>query len=300
MLDTPLDLPVEKLQTLHSAVEALKSVQSVVGIVLGGSYACGLARPDSDMDIGVYYRERSSFSVDQVRHAAQKICTAGSVPVVTGTYEWGPWVNGGAWIQTPAGKVDFLYKNLDQVHTVIEEAQRGIWRHDYDQQPPYGFRSIVFLGETSICIPLYDPEGAIAELKKSVVEYPESLRNRIVQETLWGAEFTLWSCRAFSFSADVYNTVGCMTRVAQFLVQALFSLNRRFFVSDKYVSRVMEHLPLRPRDFMPRLAAVLSNPGGNPAELNRSFDQLSALWIETVELTAGAYKPRYDLKVLLP
>jgi hypothetical protein len=39
------------------------------------------------------------------------------MPVVTGTYEWGPWVNGGAWIQTSAGKVDFLYKNLDQVRT---------------------------------------------------------------------------------------------------------------------------------------------------------------------------------------
>jgi hypothetical protein len=207
----------------------------------------------------VYYRERSPFSVDEVRFAAQKICTAGSVPVVTGTYEWGPWVNGGAWIQTPSGKVDFLYKNLDQVHTVIEEAQRGIWRHDYDQQPPYGFRSIVFLGETSICVPLYDPEGAIGELKKSVAEYPEPLRNRIVQETLWGAEFTLWSCRTFSFSADVYNAVGCMTRVAQLLVQALFALNRRFFVSDKYASKVIDRFALRPRDFMSRLAGVLSS-----------------------------------------
>src|SRR5215468_10829557 len=100
MLDTSLDLPIEKRRTLHSAVEALQHLHNVVAVVLGGSYACGLARPDSDLDIGVYYRERSPLSIDEVRLAAQTICTPGSVPVVTGTYEWGPWVNGGAWIQT--------------------------------------------------------------------------------------------------------------------------------------------------------------------------------------------------------
>ena len=299
MLDTPLNLPAEKLGTLHSAVEALKDVQNVVAVVLGGSYACGFARPDSDVDIGVYYRERSPFSVDELRLVAHKLCSAGSAPVVTRTYEWGPWVNGGAWIQTPTGKVDFLYKNLDQVQSVIEEALRGIWQHDYDQQPPYGFRSVAFLGETTICVPLYDPEGAIAELKKSVAEYPEPLRNRIVQDTLWGAEFALWSCRAFSLLADIYNAVGCMTRVAQSLVQALFALNRRFFVSDKYAGKVIEHFALRPRDFMSRLAGVLSSCGANSAELGRSYEQLSALWLDTVELTAGAYTPRYDLRVAL-
>lgn len=183
---------------------------------------------------------------------------------------------------------------------LLRKAQRGIWHHDYDQQPPYGFRSIVFLGETSICVPLYDPEGAIAELKKSLAEYPEPLGNRIVQETLWGAEFALWSCRGFSLFADVYNAVGCMTRVAQSLVQALFALNRRFFVSDKYASKVIDDFALRPRDFMSGLAGVLSSGGANSAELGRSSDQLSALWLETLELTAGAYTPRYVEPSALP
>jgi len=54
------------------------------------------------------------------------------VPIVTGMYEWGPWVNGGAWIQTPMGKVDFLCRNLDKVQVVNEERRQGIWHHDYD------------------------------------------------------------------------------------------------------------------------------------------------------------------------
>jgi hypothetical protein len=46
----------------------------------------------------------------------------------------------------------------------------------------------------------------------------------------------------------------------------LFALNEGYFVIDKYAGRLLEQFALRPRDFTPRLAHVLSNPGGNPQE----------------------------------
>jgi Nucleotidyltransferase domain/Domain of unknown function (DUF4037) len=300
VLNSPLNMPAEKLRTLNAISEALQNVSNIVAVVLGGSYARGFARPDSDIDIGIYYREASPLSVDQVRSVAERICTAGSVPIVTRMYEWGPWVNGGAWIQTPVGKVDFLYRNLNQVQSVIEEGRQGIWHHDYDQQPPYGFRSVVYFGETFICVPLHDPDGEIVRLKKSVSRFPDRLRERIVQDSLWGAEFSLRICRRFANASDVYNATGCMTRVAQFLVQALFVLNREYFVSDKYAGRLLEQFAIRPGNFTARLARVLSNPGSDPAELRRSSEFLNALWLETVELTAGTYKSRLDLSSLLP
>lgn len=127
-----------------------------------------------------------------------------------------------------------------------------------------------------------------------VLEYPAALRERIVQETLWGAEFALGACRGFAASGDIYNAAGCMTRVAQLLVQLLFALNRRFFVSDKYAGRWIGGFSLAPREFMPRLAKVL----GNAAELNSSCNQLAELWQEVVQLTGGDYQPRYNLAVL--
>lgn len=300
MISLPQKIPPEKLRTLEAAVQALQTLPNVVAVVLGGSHACGFARPDSDLDVGLYYRQASPFAVEDVRSAAEKICTAGSIPIVAELYGWGPWVNGGAWIQTPAGKVDFLYRNLDQVERVIEEGHQGVWRHDYDQQPPYGFRSVVYFGETLICVPFHDPEGEIARLKKSVADYPEALRNRIIQESLWGAEFSLRICHTFENSADVYNVAGCMTRVAQYMVHALFALNRQYFVSDKYANRLLEQFALKPREFTTRLASVLSNLGGDGTELRRSSELLAGLWLETVDLTAGLYKPRYDLSVTLP
>jgi hypothetical protein len=292
----PLEsLPLAKLRTLNEVLDHLRLVPNLAAIVLGGSYASGLARPDSDIDLGLYYREASPFSYEQIRSIAEGISIPGSVPVVTQPYEWGPWVNGGAWIQTPAGKVDFLYKNLDQVRRVIDEGRQGIVRHDYDQQPPYGFRSIVYFGETSICVPLHDPAGEIARLKESVANYPEPLRDRIVQDSLWSVEFTLWCCRPYVTAADIYNAAGCMTRIAHYLVHALFALNREYFVADKNAGVWIGRFALRPGDFIARLTEVLSKPGATGEELAKSMERLAALWRETVDLTAGAYCPRFHL-----
>ncbi len=295
VLDLPSNMPAETLRMLHQLVEALENTANVVAVVLGGSHARGFARPDSDIDIGIYYREAAPFSAEQMRSTAAAVSTPGSAPIVTGMYEWGPWVNGGAWIQTPVGDVDLIYRNLDQVESVIEEGRRGIWRHDYDQQPPFGFRSVVYCGETSCCVPLHDPKGEIARLKDLVARYPEPLKDRIVQDSLWNAEFSLWFCGNFIDPPDVLNAAASFVRVAHFLVQALFALNEEYFVSDKYANRLLEHFAARPRDFTSRLASVLSCPGAGAALLRRSLESMRTLWRETVELTAGKYEPRYHL-----
>jgi predicted nucleotidyltransferase len=112
VLNLSLNMPPDKLGMLNAIAAALEKVSNVVAVVLGGSYARGFARPDSDIDIGIYYRQASPCSVDEVRSVAERIASVGSVPIVTGLYEWGPWVNGGAWIQTPGGKVDILSGTL--------------------------------------------------------------------------------------------------------------------------------------------------------------------------------------------
>jgi predicted nucleotidyltransferase len=111
---------------LQEMVTALKEIPGVVAIVLGGSQAAGQATPDSDLDIGIYYYESNPFNIDSIRNIANQFSSNGEA-IVTGLYEWGPWVNGGAWIETKAGKVDFLYRNINQVQQVVSDAQNGIW-----------------------------------------------------------------------------------------------------------------------------------------------------------------------------
>jgi len=60
MLNFPLNLSADKLGMLDATVKALQNVPNFVAVVLGGSHARGIARLDSDIDIGIYYREAPS------------------------------------------------------------------------------------------------------------------------------------------------------------------------------------------------------------------------------------------------
>src|SRR5690606_19422706 len=120
----------------------------------------------------------------------------------------------GAFRHWRAGKVDLLYRNADQVARTIEEVWAGVYHHDYDQQPTCGFCNTNYPGEIQICIPLFDPEGLIARLKARVEAYPPPLRHRVVAQELWNAEFALAFAEAHAAAGDVYNTAGCMARVA--------------------------------------------------------------------------------------
>lgn len=62
-------------------------------------------------------------------------------------------------------KVDFIYRNLEQVTTTIQKAKNGEWENHFEQQPPYGFSSIIYLAEINTCISLYDPDAFISLIK---------------------------------------------------------------------------------------------------------------------------------------
>jgi len=114
VIDNASNLPEQKRLLLERLVDQLSKTTGVSAIVLGGSYASGTHHETSDIDIGLYYSEAKPFSIADIQRIAEDVSVNG-MATVTGFYEWGAWVNGGAWIHTSQGKVDFLYRNLDQV-----------------------------------------------------------------------------------------------------------------------------------------------------------------------------------------
>ena len=280
-------LPPEKQSLLDRLVARLSPVAGVEAVVLGGSYARGAATPASDLDIGIYYSEKRPFSIPAIREIAQSFAEPGPAPVVTDFYGWGAWVNGGAWIHTPLGKVDFLYRSLEQVERTIAEACEGKTALDFNQQPPYGFPSIIYLGETWVCLPLFDPRGQIKQLKESLRVYPPKLKQKIVADSLWLAEFTLLHGRGFAAKADVYNTAGCLTRAAAYQTQVLFALNERYFISDKTALSEIDSFAAAPSGYRQRLELVLAHPGATQVELSASVGEMSRLWQSIVDLSGG-------------
>lgn len=287
-------LPAEKRAVLTTLVDQLRHVPDLVAIVLGGSYASHTHHADSDLDVGLYYRESAPFAIDEIRAIATGVAVD-SNPIVTDFYEWGKWVNGGAWIQTAAGKVDFLYRNIDQIERTIVDAQQGITQHDYGQQPAYGFYSVIYLAETEICIPLWDSTGVIATLKQQVAIYPQALKAKLINDHLWSAEFTLVHARTFAGQGDIYNTVGCLTRAAANLTQALFALNERYFQRDKQVMATISSFAIVPPNYATQLSQILAHPGNTPSTLTTAVEKFVELWRAVVQLAGPLYQPKFNL-----
>lgn len=290
----PANISENKRSLLSNLINELTTIPGMQAIVLGGSYASGRETASSDIDLGLYYREASPFSLTAIKKIAEEI-SHNSMPTVTGFYDWGPWVNGGAWIETREGKVDFLYRNLDQVEKTIEEALQGIVRSDYYQQPTHGFHSVIYLAETEICIPLFDPRFIIAALKVRIIQYPQPLKRTIVQNSLWGSEFALLHARHYSASGDIYNTTGCISRISAHLTQALFALNERYFLGDKRVMEIMAGFPVLPTGYIEQLNALIACPGQTTPELQQSVGWMEKLWDQIVTLAGELYHASFRL-----
>jgi predicted nucleotidyltransferase len=283
LLSRASQLSVAQRQLIESVVERLSRVPGMQAVVLGGSYARGRARPDSDIDLGLLYREAAPFSIDEIRALARQLNDTAE-PAVAGFYEWGQWVNGGTWLTIGGQRVDFLYKNLDQLERVIADARAGHHEQAYYQQPPFGFHSDTFLAELETCIPLFDPGSVLPGLQRRIAEYPEALRVRLVQDSLGAARFDLYAAEKAAVAADPYLTCACLTRSLDRIVHALFALNRRYRVNDKTALEELADCPRLPRQLAVRVRSVLSRLGESREELLGSVERIRALARETEAL----------------
>jgi Nucleotidyltransferase domain len=290
-----IDLRPSQLELLQAIALELSQISGVVAVVLGGSHARGSARADSDLDIGIYYGEKFELNFEKVRDCAKRFSLPDRPPIVTNSYDWGPWVNGGAWIHSSVGRVDFLYRNVDQVQRVIDEAHQGIYHHDFYQQPTFGFTSVIYLAETKCCVPVFDSQHLISQLKSQVQIYPARLQHKLINDSLWQVEFTLLHAHKFASQGDIFNGAGCLGRIAFFLLQALFALNAEYYFGDKGSVEASDRFGKRPAQFPARLQSALASPLAEPPQLEFAVQTLEDLWHEVVNLTGGSYTPKFGV-----
>jgi hypothetical protein len=286
-------LPADRRTVVGALVEAVARVPGIAAVALGGSWARGTARPESDVDLALYYRDAAPPDLDALRAVCARVDPAATP---TDLYGWGPWVNGGAWLRTAAGRVDVIYRSLDHVRRVIDDAAAGRVAWDFHQQPPFGFHNVIYLAETADGVALCDAEDALAPLKASVRVYPEALRGAIINTHGWGAEFSLYHAEVAAARGDVYGAAGGMARVASHLTQVVFALNRVYFATDKGALASIDAMPLRPARYGETIRALLAAPGGDRDALTASTASLSAIVTDVLALAADVYRPPFRLR----
>lgn len=278
-------LPADRAAAVRNLAGELSRVPGVRAVVLGGSRAVGAHGAHSDVDLGIYYEDEDHFDVEVLRALAQRV-NDDPEPVVTMPWEWGRWVNGGAWLRLGGLRVDWIYRRASHVDEVLRALGRGEVEFDWIQQPPFGFASITYGGETHACVPLHDPDGVVADLKSPTDPYPEELRRSVAQNWTWAADFALRKGAGFAARGDVANTVGCLSRAVWFLAHVVHALARTWCFPESRLVALADGLAGAPADFGRRVDAVLAGTGTNSGDLTQRVRDTREL-LDEVARTAG-------------
>lgn len=254
----------------------LVEVPGVVGVLLGGSRSRGEHHPDSDWDLGLYYR--GPLDVDGLRALAAELT---GVPVeVAGPGGWGRWVDGGAWLTVDGRAVDWILRDLDRVRAVWADCRAG--RYEIGMQPghPLGFWSPGYAGEVALGRVLADPTGAVTALRAETATYPEPLA-RALTERVWEARFLVAGAAKAAPRGDCLYVSLCLSRAVGVLVQVLFAAHRRWCLNEKGALAAAARLPRTPPGFRGAADELLGGLGSSAAELAAAVAAAGAL-VESV------------------
>ncbi|MFG2142307.1 nucleotidyltransferase domain-containing protein [Streptomyces sp. NPDC048650] len=259
-------------------------VPGVVGVMLGGSRARGAHRPDSDWDLGVYYR--GELALPALETLAAEL-TGGPVEVHR-PGAWGAWVNGGAWLVLPDGTpVDWILRDLDRVHRVWQDCRAG--RFETGMQPghPLGFWSPAYPGEVALGRVLADTGGELARLKEEARHYPGALRTSLTDGALWDAGFSTAMAAKSQAAGDVLHAALCLSRAVGGLVQALHAQHGVWCLNEKGALAAAAALDATPAGFAARATALLGRLGCTAEELGTSLTEAERL-VADVRAVVGA------------
>ena len=267
---------------LAEIARRLSAVGGVVAVVLGGSRARGTHRPDSDFDLGLYYRG----GLDTGALRALAAALTGQPTDVTEPGGWGPWVNGGAWLTVSGTRVDWIYRDVDRVQRVWRDCQDGRYEVATQAGHPLGYYSHTYAGEVATCRILTDPGGELAAFAAETQHYPAALGDALVRG-LWEADFMIYGARYGAAGADPTFAAGCLFRMIGVVCHALHGYARRWLTHEKGMVASAGRLSAAPPDFAEHAHAVLASVGQSPEQIRQAISRGAAL-IAQVRAATGS------------
>jgi Nucleotidyltransferase domain len=270
------DVRVVDVEELRTLGRRLCEVDGVVAVLLGGSRARGEYTPESDFDLGLYYRP--PLDIDALADLARDV--AGPEASVTRPGEWGPWVDGGGWLNIGGAAVDWIYRDLDRVHRSWDDAQAGRCDFHFQVGHPLGVPDFMYAGEVALGVVLADPSGEVATLQEAARRYPLPLRDALVAG-LWEASFGIEMARKAVTRGDTAYVAGCLFRVVEVCAHALHGHAGHWLINEKGAVAAAGRLPEAPASFAERAQGVLAHLGTTAGELSDSIASAADLLADT-------------------
>lgn len=257
---------------IAAMADDLARVAGVAAVTLGGSRARGAHRPDSDVDLGVYYRA-DALDVAQLQALALHWSSEDAPLAAPGG--WGPWVDGGAWLRVDGVAVDWILRDVDRVAEQCRRAHEG--RFAFHPQPghPLGFLDVAYAGEVARGVVLRDDRGVLAALRAQADPYPEALRHAVI-ETLWQVDFLLDTAVKGAGRADVAYVTLCMSHAALLIAHGWHALAGVWLLNEKGAVDEVARLPIETHGFAGVAADALASIGASSEELLAAVAALRA------------------------
>ena len=243
---------------INTIVERIKYVDGVNAIVLGGSRARGTHTPKSDIDLCIYYQPNHPLDLEALDRVAAEFDDSHRTGLITPIGGWGPWINGGGWLTIQSRAVDFLYRDLNKVESVIDECLNGQVDMVYQPGHPHGFVSSIYLSEVAVCQPLWEVDGKLSELKKRVHPYPNALQKALIQKFAWEIDFSLKIATKSTERRDVAYAAGCCFRAAACMLQVLFALNEEYCLNEKGALLIADKFQVKPKNLRENIESAFT------------------------------------------
>jgi len=250
----------------------LVGVSGIRAVALGGSRARGTHRPDSDVDLGVYYDDR----LDLVALNDLAVRWHGAELAVAAPGQWGPWVDGGAWLMVDGVAVDWILRDLARVTEQCERARRGEFTFHQQAGHPLGFLDISYAGEVATCLPLVDRDGDLARLAALVTPYPPALRASMLRHQ-WLVDFLFDAAEKGARKPDAAYVALCATTAVMLVAHAWHAAAGVWVTNEKGLVPGVARLPLDSADFAFAATTILGGLGADPDELTASIGSLRRL-----------------------
>jgi hypothetical protein len=268
-------------ERLLEMAERLAGVPGVIGVLLGGSRARGTHTPESDTDLGVYYRP----PLDVAALAELARTVGGPNAQVTEPGGWGPWVDGGGWLTVDGTAVDWIYRDTGRVAQAWSDAERGSYTFHAQTGHPLGVPDFAYAGEVALGVILADPAGELAALQARMKVFPTALRDALIAG-LWEADFLVGLARKAVSRGDSAYLAGCLFRVAGVCAHALHGAAGRWLINEKGAVAAAAALPGAPPRFKEGFDAVFGGLDGDPLRLATAVDAAADLVLETADACA--------------
>lgn len=260
-------------QLLQEMARELAAVDGVVAVVLGGSRARGTHLPDSDFDLGLYY-DHETLDLVALEDVAHR--WAGQPVDIAPPGMWGPWVDGGAWLNVEGTAVDWILRDVDRVRKQCHRVQRGEFAFHSQAGHPFGFLDVAYAGEAVTAVPLVDPENVMAGLRDLVTPYPETLRAAVI-DSLWQVDFLLDGAGKGAKRGDAVYVALCASHAVLLVAHAWHAAAREWAINEKGLALNVANLDIDSRGFTDIAAGALAHIGRQPAELATTLTHLRSM-----------------------